>query len=422
MNKHRYQARELQRADWGQLGEAVRGQRLIFAVDVAKTSFYGVLMSGAREALVTVRWQHPTETLALSELLGALPAARIEVALEPSGTYGDSLCGVLRAVGCETYLVSPKRVHDAAEVYDGVPSLHDAKAAYLIGRLHAEGASKLWRETSPHRRAQQALVAELDLYQSEHRRNLNRLEALLSRHWPELGRVAELNSASVLQLIARYGTPARVCRDRAQAESLLHHARRGMASPTTVGAILHSARTSLGVAATPAEEHLLQVLAEELLRTRKALQAVRRRIVKQVDEDPQLQLLGQSFGPATALILEAELDSPLSYPNPHAYLKAMGLNLKERSSGQHKGRLKITKRGPGRARHHLFLSAMRFVQRDPVVRAWYDRKLQRDGRLPRYNALVAVMRKLALAIWHVARGHPFDSRKLFDVRALGLIT
>jgi transposase len=74
--------------------------------------------------------------------------ARIEVALELGGTYGESLCGVLRAVGCEIYLVSPSRVHDAAEVYDGMPSLHDAKAAYLIGRLHAEEALKPGRETS----------------------------------------------------------------------------------------------------------------------------------------------------------------------------------------------------------------------------------------------------------------------------------
>ena len=63
---------------------------------------------------------------------------------------------------------------------------------------------------------------------------------------------------------------------------------------------------------------------------------------------------------------------------------------------------------------------MRFVRKDPVIRAWYLKKVERDGRLPRYNALVAVMRKLGLAIWHVARGHPFDSRKLFDLKALGL--
>jgi len=59
--------------------------------------------------------------------------------MEPSGTYGDALGWQLREAGIELYRVAPKRVHDAAEVYDGVPSLHDAKAAYLIGRLHLQG-------------------------------------------------------------------------------------------------------------------------------------------------------------------------------------------------------------------------------------------------------------------------------------------
>jgi len=33
-------------------------------------------------------------------------------------------------------------------------------------------------------------------------------------------------------------------------------------------------------------------------------------------------------------------------------------------------------------------------------------------------AVVAVMRKLIRALWHVARGTPFDSSKLIDERAL----
>jgi transposase len=369
-----------------------------------------------------IKWRHPSETPALGKLLSELPAASIEVALEPSGTYGDSLREFLRGLGFDLYLVSPKRVHDAAEVYDGVPSLHDAKATYLIGRLHLEGASKPWREAPERRREQHALVAELDLYQSEHRRNLNRLEALLSRHWPELGRIAELNSAGMLHLIAEYGTPRAVSADRAQAATFLRHARRGVDNPALVAAILDSAATSLGLTCTAGERHLLQVLAEELLRTRKAQMALARRIVVLVNQDPQMQLVGAAFGKATALVLETSLGSPLDYPDAHAYLKAMGLNLKERSSGQHKGKLKITKRGPGRARHYLFLSAMRFVQKDPVVRAWYRKKVERDGRMPRHNALVAVMRKLGMAIWHVARGSAFDSRKLFDLQALGMNT
>ncbi len=420
MTKHRYHALEFQRMDWSALSLEVAGHRLIFSVDVAKENFYGAFMVPPSTVLGIIKWRHPSETPALGGFLSGLPAASIEVALEPSGTYGDSLREFLRGLGFDLYLVSPKRVHDAAEVYDGVPSLHDAKATYLIGRLHLEGASKPWREAPERRREQQALVAELDLYQGEHRRNLNRLEALLSRHWPELGRVAELNSAGVLHLIAEYGTPRAVSADRAQAADFLRHARRGVDNPALVAAILDSAATSLGLPCTAGERHLLQVLAEELLRTRKAQMALARRIVVLVNQDPQLQLVGAAFGKATALVLETALGSPLDYPDAHAYLKAMGLNLKERSSGQHKGKLKITKRGPGRVRHYLFLSAMRFVQKDPVVRAWYRKKVERDGRMPRHNALVAVMRKLGMAIWHVARGSAFDSRKLFDLQALGI--
>jgi hypothetical protein len=35
-------------------------------------------------------------------------------------------------------------VHDSGEVYDGVPSLHDAKATELIAKLHWAGCSARW--------------------------------------------------------------------------------------------------------------------------------------------------------------------------------------------------------------------------------------------------------------------------------------
>ena len=420
MKKHRYQAKALQDVNWPDIAFEVANQRLVFAVDVAKEKFVAALMIDREEPLSTIMWDHPAETRTLGVLLGDLPADHIEVVMEPSGTYGDSVREHLRSLGCEIFLASPKRVHDAAEVYDGVPSLHDAKAAYIIGRLHLDGASQPWPENSAHRRDQKALIAELDLYQSDHRRNFNRLEAQLSRHWPELEQVADVDSAGVLRLLADYGDPRSVCRNRDEAEKLIHHTRRGVAASERVSAILDSAEASLGVPCTEGERHLLQTLAEELRRTRAATRAVQRSIDIRVDQDVELSRIGKAFGNATSLVLEAALGSPLDYPNAGSYVKAMGLNLKERSSGTHKGELHITKRGPGRARHYLFLAAMRAVQRDPVIRAWYRKKLTRDGKVTRYNAQVAVMRKLGMAIWHVARGSPFDSSKLFNVANLDL--
>ena len=102
-------------------------------------------------------------------------------------------------------------------------------------------------------------------------------------------------------------------------------------------------------------------------------------------------------------------------------MKAFGLNLTERSSGKKKGRLRISRRGPGLARRYLWLAAARLLGRDAVTRAWHTKKLARDGGV-RAKALVAVMRKLVRGMWHVARSgsESFDTAKLFDTARLEL--
>ena len=96
----------------------------------------------------------------------------------------------------------------------------------------------------------------------------------------------------------------------------------------------------------------------------------------------------------------------------------MGLNLKEVSSGKHKGELSITKRGPGLCRWYLYLAVLRWLRADPVVKRWYAEKVARDGG-GKKKALVALMRKLCRGLWHVAQGSRLDSRKLFDAKKLG---
>ena len=90
-----------------------------------------------------------------------------------------------------------------------------------------------------------------------------------------------------------------------------------------------------------------------------------------------------------------------------------------RSSGKYKGQLRITKRGPGVARQWLYMAVLRWLKQDEIARAWYERKVARDGG-EKMRAIVALMRKLVGAMWYVARGQALDSRKLFDVRRLSV--
>jgi hypothetical protein len=63
---------------------------------------------------------------------------------------------------------------------------------------------------------------------------------------------------------------------------------------------------------------------------------------------------------------------------------------------------------------------LRWIQSDVIARAWYDRKVKRQGGRLKSKAVIALMRKLVLALWHVAHGRQFDSTLLFDTRRLGL--
>jgi transposase len=130
-----------------------------------------------------------------------------------------------------------------------------------------------------------------------------------------------------------------------------------------------------------------------------------------------LEAQGQVLGVATACELWASVVDPHDYSCGRAYRKAMGLNLTERSSGTYQGKLKISKHGNPRARPWLYLATLRQVKHAGVQR-WYQAKKVRDGQGARC-VLVAMMRKLALALYHVgARGAKIDPRRLFGGRGV----
>jgi len=64
------------------------------------------------------------------------------------------------------------------------------------------------------------------------------------------------------------------------------------------------------------------------------------------------------------------------YANSRSYCKALGLNLKEGSSSQHKGQLKLTKRASGPAWRDLYLATLRLIQRDEIVKRWFENKVR----------------------------------------------
>jgi transposase len=246
---------------------------------------------------------------------------------------------------------------------------------------------------------------------------VHKLESWLARYWPEVTSVLEATQASLLALLARVGGPRRVAESEAASLELLHGMSHGLLSPGKAEAVVRSAVATWGVPMLEDEEAALRALAEEAHRALRALKGAKRR-VEELGLQGGAEPIAKVTGKATAAVLVHDVGDPRNFQSSRAYLKACGLNLKEKSSGKTKGRLSITKRGPSRARQYLWLAACRWIQRDSLARAWYEKKVQRDGG-KKARAVVALMRKLGQGLFHVARGAVFDTARLFDASRLG---
>jgi hypothetical protein len=289
----------------------------------------------------------------------------------------------------------------------------------VIGKLHFDGLSNPWPQRDEMEKQLGAALQRLDMYESEYQRLVNRLEAQLARHWPELCGELELGSATMLALLVSYGGPKGVREDEAGARELMRRVGRTFLKEEKVDGVLRSARRSLGVPQFEEEEEWIRELAGEADRARRHAASARRRVEELSAGDEETEGMGEVVGKATASVLRYCLGTASGHSSASSYVKAAGLNLKEKSSGKYVGQLKITKRGPSLARRYLWMAALRLIQKDGIIKAWYERKVARDGG-KKGKAIVAVMRKILKGLWHVGRGAVFDCRLLFDTRRLGL--
>jgi transposase len=195
----------------------------MIGIDVAKSESLAVVRWHSGDFERPWRAKTPEEIPVLVDRLRDLAQGRpLLIAMESTGTYGDALRQALTDAGLNVHRVSGKAVHDYAEIFDGVPSQHDGKDAAIVAELAALGKSTPWPYQQPTAFDQELRywVERADVQQRIGMLWLGRLEALLARHWPEATEYLELNSETLLQLLAEYGGPAALAADLGAAKRL----------------------------------------------------------------------------------------------------------------------------------------------------------------------------------------------------------
>src|SRR5262245_15198862 len=317
-----------------------RPEPLVHAgLDVGKDHILCVLRWAADDFERPWRCRNPADLVALAQVLRRLgQGRRLLVALEPTGTYGDALRQALQQAGLIAHRVSPKAAADYAEIFDGVPSQHDGKDAAVVAELAAQGRSWPWPLALPSE-AEQELAFQVDWLDGQRRQTqlwYGRLEALLSRHWPEATALLPLTSGVLRRCLARYGGPRGLAEDPRAADRLYRWGK-GLLSRDKAEALVAGAQQTAGVPLGRWDEERLRRYAQQVQSGLEQQRQARRRLRQLAPAQPIIQAMGEVVGPVTACVLWVELGNPRDYHCGPAYRKAMGLNLKERSSGRWQG-------------------------------------------------------------------------------------
>jgi transposase len=408
MKSRPYQATSVKSVSIAQLVCNRTGSRCDIGLDTSKS-----------DIMVVVRWSYGAferpwrvELSDLSVLVHKLKelgdACEMVIAMEPTGTYADPVRQALHDAGLKVYRVSPKASHDYAEILDGVPSQHDGKDAACVAELSAMKKRQEWKWDV----SAQDLRYEIDwmdAHQQMLTRWLGRLEGLLGRLWPELTGLLPLSSVTLLKMLEHYGSPQAMGADP-EVEVRLKVWSSGQLTAEKVSELVQSAARTIGVRSQSTDVMQVQRYARTALENRREVIRSKRLLKELTKGNEVIERQAKVAGHGTATVVWAHLRDPQRYHCAAAYRKAMGLNLKERSSGRWQGHIKITKRGPSQIRRWLYFAALRWCQ-DPWIRPWYEAKKKRgEGYAKR--TLIALMRKLSLALYHVGRGESFDVRRL----------
>jgi len=110
----------------------------------------------------------------------------------------------------------------------------------------------------------------------------------------------------------------------------------------------------------------------------------------------------------------AEVGNLEHYSHPRQIQKLAGLNLKENSSGKHKGQTRITKRGRSRLRALLYKYIMPLVAKNQEFKAlhhYYTTRAQNP--LKKKQSLIALCCKLIRLLFALGKKNtPYDGKEL----------
>ena len=394
-------------------GKCVNDRELVVGIDVAKHQHVArILFPDGSESQP---FGFPNHRRGFETFLAWLFSQRekahcdsLLVGLESTGHYWEPLAFFLEPIPeIRLVQVSPKHVKKTKEVYDNSPGKTDRKDAGVIAMLIQMGRFQRlvlprgpYAELRGYARLRERKMVELGV-----QRNL--LHSLVDWVFPEYGSLfPKLEGKTSLTILKHYTTPEQILHAGLQSLSqVLHQASHGRLSATFSQRLIEAASSTIGLQeGIEAAAFAIRNIVASVERIQEEIATIEKELTKVLAQIPYVpQLLSiPGVGKISLALLLGEAGDLRRYHKAEELIKLAGLNLFEISSGTHRGRRHISKRGRPLLRKCLFFAALRTVKTGGAFRAVYVR-LTQVNRMQKTKALVAISRKLLMLLFALVR-------------------
>ena len=340
------------------------------------------------------------------------------VGCEPTGHYWMPLGKFLKAHEVKMVFVNPYHVHQIKELDDNSPKKTDSKDPKTIAKLVVDG-----RYCNPY--IPEGIYADLreavssrDRILKELNATSNRIQRWLKMYFPEyLGVYKKFDSKTGLMVLKEAPLPSDIIKLGAEGIVRIwrqHKVRAvGLKRAQT---LVSAAHESIGLDGRACARVEMQMLLEDYTVKKNQLEKVTETLEHEVLQVPNAKKLLDIKGVGIVSVAGflAEVGDVRRFASPKQIQKLAGLELKENSSGKHKGKTTISKRGRRKLRKVLCQTVLPLLCNNREFTEVYDYYRTRlINPLKGKQAMVAVECKLIRVFYSILKnGYTYDAEKL----------
>ena len=407
--------------------DAIENTDAIVGIDIAKNVHWaGIILPNGKEIKKSFSFNNNKkgfESLVetVKNVLTMLNFKKVIIGMEPTGHYWKACARYLKKIDwIKVVTVNPFHVKNAKEFDDNCQTKNDKKDCMTIARLIKDARffepylpEGIWAELRNLSNTRAELVRKQNAVKC-------RLVAIIDEYFPEYAQVFKnVLSRTSEEILKECPFPEDI--KSIGKEELLKHIKKTVKrgySKKQVEKIYELANESIGTTeGIEGAKFQLNMYMEEAKLLDKQIKMTEQELERQLKETGFYESLIsiQGIGIVSAATFVGEVGDINRFDSYEQIRRYAGLNLVENSSGNHKGKTTISKRGRSLLRSILYRMAFTMVNKNKEIKELYKYLTTRkENQLKKKQAIVAVIGKILQIIYAVVtKNEEYKAARVF---------